>query len=244
MTTVRFGLNSNCDYTGDWVDNSLNSTNTRENNNYGISDNVQFGADIPLTFLRTGLFYWDLSDLDPIIGDSTSELVISSATLKIYIPTIGDSGTIITRRMLVEWLAGSKDGATAGANESCWNYRVYDSTAWNTVGARGGADCDRVNDVTISGIISSTGWKDLDVTGIVRRQFDDDTYYGVGIYPIGIGGWYRQSNHATAAERPYLEIVLAEASGEYANDVNGVAAAYIAKVNGVAAANIAKVNGV
>jgi len=188
-----WGENSGDDYTGITSDTYIYEAQTLYN--YGISTNLNVyatGGSGRISLVRFGL-----AAINGLISVSSQ---IISATLYVY--NTGSSQTIKIARMTVDWIEGTKNGATAGTGEPCWNFREYNTVAWNPSNWSNYSTDE-------SNFTISSGWSSKVITTWVKGWFDG-TYsnYGISLYNLASILSTFTSSEGTDGQRPYLEINL------------------------------------
>lgn len=167
------------------------------NYNMGISSVLYLGSG------STGLLDFDLSSIS---AGST----ITAVVLSLY-HSYGTVWDLITcRRILVPWVEGTKDYATAAIGQPCWNWRQYNTAAWGASGAQGLG-----TDVGITGLATSTfgsptgdwhTWSDAALVTDVQQRIGGAAHYGWAF--IGSNALINvdSSDSATASNRPKFEV--------------------------------------
>lgn len=175
-----------------------------------------YGATTTFSLMAgTALIKFDITSIPPLA-------VLTSATLSLYVIYVGGAGGISTftlYRMLQgnTWIEGTKNNATAGAGEPCWNAREADGSggvmsAW--LGSAGAATADvdyastpigtfqtytDLGSVDIPLLLSAvTGWHSQAETneGIRWRRTSSSTRDAT----------FAHSEYGTAAYRPKLTV--------------------------------------
>ena len=172
------------------------------------------------TFTRVGddgsrinrtLIKYDLTALDGLI---TSASQIVSATLKMKTFDDPDPGNIDVDafRVKKDWFEGTKSYAAAddADDAATWQYQVFDETQWTGAGCDNSADRETTSD-DVETFSADNTWYAWDVTDSVKYFFDNPaSNFGwlLKAQSEGTTKYWRiySSEHATAANRPYLEI--------------------------------------
>ncbi len=194
------------------ADTYMSSRVGRENYNYGITTTNIIGAETTNRYFRA-LQRWDLTAL---AGNT-----ISAATLSLYNSDSGtttQSGTVQAYAVLpanTGWVQGTKNAATAGAGEACWNYKLYDTTAWaGSVGCgTSGTDYNATQLGSGNWTDGVAGWIDIALTASVVNGWIAGANDGILLRAATewSNGYFMLfvSAEGTAANRPKLALTYA-----------------------------------
>jgi hypothetical protein len=224
------------------IDDTAINSGGPDGNNGGGTELWIAGTD---SIQRTGLIKFNLSS-DTLPSTTTNTIV--SKKIGFGIATVNLAVPVGIYRLLSSFVAGTASNAVQ-TGSSCWNWKEYNTVAWNTAGCRGtGTDYDN----TVLSTLNANS-ENLAYGYYVYSDFDSIYSFTNGTYTNNGFCMLRTSGSTTAnfysSEgniSPIVKITykINNAATGYTHSVNGIAAASIASINGVAKANIAKVNGV
>lgn len=198
------------DVSGTLIDTQLvNWDGVATDRNYGASAAIQsnhYGTGE----IASPMFRVDLSVYSSIeVLDARFGIVIYAGLFDL---------TIDWHEVLVDWIEGTKDGATAGAGEPCWDWREYNTTAWGTAGCTGdGVDRNGTPDgsATITGTSSDYH---LPITNALAQKWinSDSNNHGV-IVPVQtpVSSRYIFIRSSENANKPYFYMEYTESPTYY-----------------------------
>ena len=201
------------------------SGEVRRNYNYG-------GADYLMNaYTLSAAGHQVLVRFNDMFGDGANQIptdaVVTSATLKMCVYDLNNTGDVRLYRMLSDWVEGFAEGAyEEGA--VCTNYRAYSATEpdyWGTATAAmlgpvasddypsstGGDYWNAADPIRVQSAPPSSveNWQEWDITGFVQ-DWQDGTMENNGVYTYNLDRWLRASYHsseyADPCLRPKLEI--------------------------------------
>lgn len=176
-----------------------------------------FGASVTVLGAATTecmLAWWDLSSLP--VG-----AIVNSATLTLYQAGSAAANAFTLTAYNIKsgnggWIEGTKNNATAGAGEPCWNAKEADgaggvTTAWAGSAGLGtaGTDYDTTNIGTAAGNRSDANGTayaiSLDTT-TVAAWLGNAANYGIKVVTSSGCGAIASAENATSGSRPKLDI--------------------------------------
>jgi len=184
------------------IDTKVNST--QPTRNYGITGSL-LSSTVDRMLLRMSLSAIPATD------------ICDSAVLSLF--QVGSSAalafTLTAYKILLangDWIEGTKNNATAGTGEPCWDYKEYNTVGW--AGSAGlstsGTDYDATALGTVSGNRSDANGTEYQITlpaALVETWFGSDTdNYGLLIVTSAGCGNMGSSDYATAGYRPKLVV--------------------------------------
>jgi hypothetical protein len=179
--------------------------------NFGVSVTILGAATTECM-----LVWWDLSVIP-------AGSIVNSATLKLYQAgsAAANAFTLTAFDILVGnsgWIEGTKNNATAGAGEPCWNYKAYNTVAWaGSVGlGTSGTDYNAANIGTDTGNRSDPNGTEYAIAlapAAVAAWLGNAANYGIKVITSTGCGAIASAENATAARRPLLEIDWTAAGG-------------------------------
>lgn len=148
--------------------------------------------------------------------------ICSSATLTLYQAGAGPSKAFTLTAYAIAaantgWAEGTKNAATAGAGEPCWNAKAADGAGGVTTAWAGSAGLSTAGTDYVALALGSTSGNRADISGTgyaisltpasIAAWFGADTNnHGLLVVPSADTGVIASSDHATAAYRPKLVI--------------------------------------
>jgi hypothetical protein len=176
----------------------------------GIDTFTRVGDDGGSRINRT-LIKFDLTALDGLIT-SSGQIVSAALKMKTYDNPIAGSIVVDAFRVKKDWFEGTKAYALAddADDAATWQYQVFDETQWTTAGCDDATDRETTSD-DVQTFSAGNAWHSWDVTDSVKYFFENPaSNFGwlLKAQSEGTTKYWRiySSEHATAANRPYLEI--------------------------------------
>lgn len=178
--------------------------NAAPNDNRGTCDNIHVRANrkMLLRFILDGI-------------EATA--ACNSATLYLTVGFEPDTNSLTAYHISNangDWIEGTKDNATAGTNEPCWNYKAYNTTEW--AGSAGLSTSSTDYDASALGSMSfgnaatdpiGTQKNTTLTTSVVQGWFGQSTNNGMVLVGNAVGyPMYATSDHATTGYRPKLVV--------------------------------------
>lgn len=183
-----------------------------------------FGASVTILGAATTeamIIWWDLSS---IAAGST----VNSATLTLYQAGSAAANAFTLTAYNIKsgnggWIEGTKNNATAGAGEPCWDAKEADglggvTTAWAGSAGLGtsGTDYDTTNIGTVSGNRSDANGTAYAIslnTTAVAAWLGNSANYGIKVVTSSGCGAIASAENATSGSRPKLDIDYTTAGG-------------------------------
>lgn len=159
-----------------------------------------------------GLISFDISDIP-------AGQVIIACSMFLRVSTGGAGRNISAHAGKVSWVGGTKNGATAGAGESCWAAREADgsggvTTAWGAAGGLSGTDYEAVATDTQEALANIL--MEWDVLAPATAWYENSANnFGIWLFNSSGQTVNLHSAHATYAPfRPYLVVTYEPAAAE------------------------------
>lgn len=176
--------------------------------NYGTSVTILGGTSDKM------LLWWDLSSIP-------SGSVVNSATLTLYQAGAAAANAFTLTAYAIKsgnggWIEGTKNNATAGTGEPCWDYKEYNTVAW--AGSAGlstaGTDYDSSSIGTVNGNRSDANGTAyaITLTGSALEAMIAGGNYGILVVTSSGCGAIASAENSTSGYRPKLEIDYTEPS--------------------------------
>jgi hypothetical protein len=127
-------------------------------NNFGASTYIAVQYGPGFGWYSASLLRFDYSTLP-------AGCTVTSDTMSVYFYG-GTSMTTELRQMLKDWTEGTKNETTAAAGEVTYDFQIYNTTAWQTQGARGLQDRSGTQMASASAP-GASGWVSLSGANMV-----------------------------------------------------------------------------
>ena len=182
------------------------------NNNYGVFTPLQVLANTIKILIR-----FDLSGI-PSSATCTAATLTLTSTINQPVAVTYNAYKITDANG--DWVEGTKNAATAGTGEPCWNNKFYNTTNWAGAAGLATAGTDYIDTVlatVTSALTANTGLAiAFNASGLTVLQswFEDASNNGLLITVAGTSTYTFHSGEAeTVGYHPVLSITYTEASG-------------------------------